>query len=284
MKCFDTRLAGCFVTSVVLLLSLNHRVAFGGNRAGGDNAERAVASGWKTLFDGKTTRGWRGFRSDSFPSSCWEVANGTLHRKPGKFADCRDLVTVDSYQNFELQLEWKIEPGGNSGIKYLLDERRPSSWEQVYYEAAVDSIKREKKPGFEKAIAALKPDDYHFSAIGFELQLIDDRAPDARLTPKHMTGALYDLLPPARRPGRRRGEFNTAGIVVRGNHVEHWINGVQVLQFQIGSEELKGAIAQSKFRRLAGFGSNRSGPIDLQDHDSEIWFRKVRIRELAPQP
>ncbi len=242
----------------------------------------AEAAEWKTLFDGKTTAGWRGFRQKGFPSRCWVVEDGALKRVPdARKEDCGDLVTVDQYENFELELEWRISAGGNSGVKYLVREDRPASWERAYMEFEIGEYRKEKPPGYEKQIAALNPEQYANAPMGFELQLIDDkRNPDALKGNKRITGALYDILAPAKSTTRPAGEFNKARIVVRGNHVEHWINDVKVLEFERGSEQLGDAIAVSKFKRMEGFGRNRRGYIDLQDHSSAVWFRNIRIREL----
>jgi hypothetical protein len=243
-------------------------------KAGGKNAKSSV---WKVLFDGKSTSAWRGFRKQGFPSACWVIEDGALKRRvapDAKKEDCGDIITRDQYDNFELEFEWRSAPGGNSGVKYLISEERPAGWEHVYMD-----IERED---FKKTGMTYKPDPEKWAKfpIGFEFQLIDDeRNPDARKSPKRVTGSLYDMLAPSQRPVRPAGEYNKGRILVHGNHVEHWINGVKVLEFELGSQTLKGAIAASKFKPMEGFGSVKRGHIDLQDHDTEVWFRNIRVRE-----
>ncbi len=242
----------------------------------------AEAGEWKSLFDGKTTAGWRGFRKTGFPSRCWVVEDGSLKRLQGaRKEDCGDLVTLDQYENFEFELEWRISPGGNSGIKYLVREDRPASWERAYMEFQIEEYRSEKPRDYEKRIAALKPEQWADAPMGFEMQLIDDkRNADALKGSQRITGALYDILAPDKSSTRPAGEFNKARIVVQGNHIEHWINDVKVLAFERGSKQLSDAIAVSKFKGMEGFGRNRRGYIDLQDHSSSVWFRNIRIREL----
>lgn len=234
---------------------------------------------WQILFDGKTASGWRGFRKSEFPSGCWEMQAGAFHRIPGK-PTCGDIVSANTYANFELELEWRISPAGNSGIKYLIPTARPASWERGYMDQRLKELNVD--PEKNKAeIASLKPEMWFDFPIGFEFQLIDDeKNPDALIGPKRITGALYDILAPTQGPSHQVGTFHKARIVVRGNHVEHWINNTKVLEFEMGSSTLKEAIARSKFNSMEGFGTVRSGHITLQDHDCEVWFRNIRLREL----
>jgi hypothetical protein len=237
---------------------------------------------WKLLFDGKTTKGWRGFRKPDFPTKCWAVEQGVLKRVKAsgeKGEECGDIVTVNQYDNFEFQLEWKIEPGGNSGVKYLILEDRPASWEQAYLDYHVRSL---KKAGRTEPPEKLKPERWKYMAMGFELQLIDDdKNSDARQINNQITGALYDLMAPKIKSTLSLTNFNTARIVVQGDHIEHWINGTKVLEFERGSQELQKSVNSSKFRHLAGFGSIAKGHIALQDHNSEVSFRDIKIRELG---
>lgn len=146
------------------------------------------SAGWSLLFDGKTTRGWRGFRKPDFPSDCWTVSGGALQRiraAGGKREECGDIVTVEQYDNFEFQLEWKMEPGGNSGVKYLVLEERPASWEQAYFDYHLKSL---KKSGRNEPPEKLKPERWKYMAMGFELQLIDDeKNADARVHRNRLT-------------------------------------------------------------------------------------------------
>ncbi len=239
-------------------------------------------SEWRTLFDGKSTRGWRGFRNKESPS-CWKIEDGAFHRvikDKNSNEECGDLVTVQQYENFELELEWKISPGGNSGVKYLITEERPVGWEQVYLDMQQQELMKDPERNRE-ALTRLSLSMWTHFPIGFEFQLIDDKGnADARIKRTHLTGALYDILPPTQSPARPVGEFNQARVKVQGTHVEHWINGVKVLEYERNSPELKSAIAGSKFKTMTGFGTNARGHITLQDHQSEVWFRNIRLREL----
>jgi hypothetical protein len=210
------------------------------------------AAGWRLLFDGKTTKGWRGFKQDGVPAgSRWAVQDGALVRTPGKRTG--DIVTVDQFDNFELRWEWKIAPGGNSGLKYLVEEAMSK-----------------------------KSDD----GVGFEYQMLDDeKHPDAKKgkNGNRTAGSLYDLVPAARdKVLHPPGEWNESRIVVEGNHVEHWLNGGKVLSYERASPEMKKLIAESKFNDIPGFGDVVKGHFLLQDHGNEAAVRNVKLR--APRP
>ena len=155
-----------------------------------------------------------------------------------------DIITVEQFTDFELQWEWRIGPKGNNGIKYLVTEARPGS-------------------------------------PGQEYQMLDDATlPD----PKHQTASFYDVLPPQTKTRvNPPGEWNESRLVIRGPHVEHWLNGDMVLAYELGSPEVQAAIAKSKFKDARGFGEKIKGPILLTDHHSETWFRNIRIREFPAQ-
>lgn len=195
------------------------------------------------LFDGKSLAGWRAYGSTNAPGAGWEVVDGMLHKLAGVRGG--DIVTTRTFTDFDLEWEWRVAPGGNNGVKYLVNEARKG-------------------------------------APGHEYQMIDDAAhSDAKRGPKWQTASFYDVLPPAAdKPTRPGGEWNASRIFVRGNHVEHWLNGARVLAYELGSPETRAAIAQSKFRNAAGFGDKITGPILLTDHQDETWFRNIRIKEL----
>jgi hypothetical protein len=203
-------------------------------------------AGWTLLFDGQTTRGWHSFKKETFPEKCWAIEDGCLHclGKPGG-----DIVSDAQLDQFELQWEWKLATNGNSGVKYFVTDSRNE-------------------------------------ALGHEYQMIDDvRELDAvKGEGKRLTASFYDVLKPAvKTPVNPPSEVNRSRIVVRNIHVEHWLNGVKVLEYECGSEATKAAVAKSKFKNTAGFGERVKGHILLQDHNSQVWFRNVKIREL-PQP
>ena len=237
------------------------------------------SSGWKLLFDGRTIRGWRGFRRQDFPVECWKVEEGVLKRLPIR-RRCGDVITEAQYENFQLHLEWQVGRGGNTGVKYLVSEDRPATWEQAYMEHNIQELKQVVPVDY-KLIAGLTPERWRYSAMGFELQLIDDQGnPDAGKATNRTTGALYDLIAPSQKSLCPVGKFNRACVHVQGNHVEHWVNGIKVVEFERGSKKLEALIADSKFKHLAGFATLSRGHIALQDHEDEVWFRNIKIREL----
>jgi hypothetical protein len=209
--------------------------------------------GWKLLFDGKTTTGWRGAYKTSFPDRGWEVRDGMLIVQPssgGEAANGGDIVTVVEYSNFDLKVDFKLTEGANSGIKYFVTEQQPQT------------------PG---------------SAIGLEYQLLDDaRHPDAKLgiNGNRTLASLYDLIPATNKKPNPVGEWNHARIVVRGRHVEHWLNGVKVLEYERGGKEFLAHKAESKFKDRKDFGEASRGHILLQDHGNQVFFRNIKIRVL----
>jgi hypothetical protein len=211
------------------------------------------AEGWKLLFDGKTTNGWRGFRREKFPEEGWVIADGAIKHVASSGEQSQnggDIITTEQYDNFELQLEWRISPGGNSGIKYLVAEEMVKSGH---------------------------------SGLGFEMQVLDDDGhPDAKMgkNGNRTAGALYDLIAPQNKALRPVGEWNQVGLIIRGKHVEHWLNGTKVVEYDLGSPQLKALIADSKYKTIAGFGEVKKGHILLQDHGNEVWFRNIKLRTL----
>jgi hypothetical protein len=198
------------------------------------------AAGFRLLFDGRTTAGWRGFRRDAAPSG-WQVVDGALTR----VASGGDLMTIEQFENFELRLGWMVAPGGNSGIFYRVTE---------------DSNQTYK--------------------TGPEMQVLDDaRHADgqSRLT---SAGACYGLYPSPAGVVRPAGEWNEVRILVNGPHVEHWLNGQKVVEYELGSPDWRERVSRSKFRDWPGFGEARRGHIALQDHGDRVAYRNIRIRAL----
>jgi hypothetical protein len=214
------------------------------------SAERDA--GWKLLFDGTTTNGWRGFKKAGFPAKGWVIESGRLkHLASGgqPTADSGDIITVDTFSDFDFRFEWIVAPGGNSGVKYLVTEEREGP-------------------------------------IAHEYQIIDDvKHPDALIGPHRATAALYDAIAaPRNKILKGAGLRNEGRILVQGNHVEHWLNGAKVIEYELGSAALKAAKAKSKFKDVAGWGEKIKGHILLQDHGDEVWYQNLRIRELSGAP
>ena len=207
-----------------------------------DLSSKEKEEGWKLLFNGKDLEGWRSFKKKEAPQKGWVAEDGMLkHLAKGGGGD---IISDAEYGDFELTWEWLVEPGANSGLKYFISEERNQ-------------------------------------AIGHEYQLIDDaRHPDAKLAEgKRVTAALYDVLAPKDRKTHEAGEWNSSRVIVHGNHVEHWLNGGKVLDYELGSPEMEAAVAKSKFKSVKGFGTKMKGHILLQDHGDEIAFRNLKIRE-----
>ena len=229
--------------------------------------EQEKADGWKLLWDGKTTKGWRSPKSDSFPMKSWRIADGVLTVDPGLTngeAESQaggDIITRDRYSNFELTADFKCSPGCNSGIK-------------IFVQPNISPI--DKVTGKPTGVG---------SAIGLEYQVLDDaRHPDANRgrNGDRKLGALYDLFPcDPSKPVNPIGEWNRAHIISKGNHVEHWLNGRKILEYDRGSEAFRAAVAASKFKDIPDFGEWTDGHILLQEHGSEASFRNVKIRVLS---
>lgn len=204
-----------------------------------------AAPKWTVLFDGKNADQWRGFHREGFPSDCWVLENGTLRTLPGK-KGVTDLITKEEYGDFELELEWKVTPGANSGIIYRASEEFDHSWN-----------------------------------TGPEYQVLDDDLnPDGKL-PTHRASALYALIEPNKNKHLKPvGEWNNARIVFKNNHVEHWLNGKKVVEYQWAGDEVKKLIANSKFDTMPKFMTLSTGHICLQHHGGDVSYRKIRIRKL----
>ncbi len=222
-----------------------------------DSANQLTAAekkaGWRLLFDGQSFTGWRGFHKQTVPAG-WILEDGCISRIAGKVPAGQqdgDLITVGQFENFEFTLEWKISRGGNSGIKYLVSETLPPTGR---------------------------------GAISFEMQVLDDdNHPDAKagINGNRKASALYDIMPPNDKKNLKPvGEFNQIRLVVKGNHIEHWLNGAKVLEFERGSAALKALIAQSKFKNQPLFGTFAKGHLLLQEHGDKVWYRNIKIREL----
>lgn len=207
-----------------------------------------TAAGWKLLFDGKSSDGWRGYKQEKFPTQGWTIAEGCIKSIAG---NAPDIMTVDQYADFELELEWKATPQGNSGIIYRVAEKHDTAWQ-----------------------------------TGPEFQLLDDPSYGASPSDMHSTGACYELAAPsADKKLNPAGQFNHARIVVKDCLVQHFLNGAKVAEARMDDATWKERIAKSKFREYEGFGLQPSGHIAIQHHGNDMWFRNIKIRDLsAPMP
>jgi Domain of Unknown Function (DUF1080) len=197
-------------------------------------------AGWKLLFDGHSLKGWRGYQKKKAPPG-WAVEDGLLTR----VAEAGDLISEKQFRDFELALEWKIFEGGNSGIMFRVVEGAEATYE-----------------------------------TGPEMQVLDDaRHVDGqnRLT---AAGSAYGLYAAPAGIVKPAGEWNRVRLLVRGHHVEHWLNGVKVVEYELESPAWEAKVAASKFRQWPGYGRAPKGHIALQDHGDRVWYRSIRIREL----
>ncbi len=216
-------------------------------------SDRERRDGWRLLWDGKTTAGWRGAKLETFPKGGWEIADGVLSVKESggaESADGGDIVTLDQYGDFELSVEFRIAKGANSGIKYFVDTTL------------------NKGAG---------------SAIGCEYQILDDvEHPDAKAGIKgnRTLAGLYDLIPPVAVRVNGVGEWNRARIVVKGRHVEHWLNGFRTVEYERGTQMWRALVNTSKYVVWPAFGEAPKGHILLQDHGNRVSFRSIKVRDL----
>tara|TARA_B100000745_G_C20036976_1_gene353221 strand:- start:133 stop:786 length:654 start_codon:yes stop_codon:yes gene_type:complete len=198
-------------------------------------------SEWTVLFDGKTVKGLRGYKQSGFPDS-WEVVDGTLKTVPGHGAD---LISEEVYKNFELELEWKVPKGGNSGIFYFATEEGNYIWQSAP-----------------------------------EMQVVDDEKHTDGKNTLTSAGALYALIAPSANVVKPVGEFNQVRIKVKNNHVEHWLNGTKIVEYVYGSDMMWDLVEKSKFNKMPLFAKASEGHIGLQGDHGLIWYKNIRIRRL----
>jgi 3-keto-disaccharide hydrolase len=207
-------------------------------------------SKWITLFDGHPTDLLRGYGMPGFPDQAWKIEDSALVAQTG--TPNIDLVTKDEYKNFELELEWKVSPAGNSGVFYHVHENLAHQSGNGNSPNWLDN---------------------------FEMQILDDIHFNDTAAIRS-AGSLYDLIIPVNKHLKPVGEYNEAKLIVNGNHVEHWLNGYKVVEYEIGSPEMTRLLAESKFKNNPGYGTSPNGLIMFQHHGQKVWLRKIKIRVL----
>ncbi|MDR1864645.1 MAG: DUF1080 domain-containing protein [Bacteroidales bacterium] len=214
-------------------------------------SDREKADGWILLFDGQTAAGWRGALSETFPGKGWNIHDGTMEAIPrSESGGGNDIVTTGQYDHFEIVFDFKLSEGANSGLKYYVTEN-----------------------------------GYGKGALGLEYQILDDeRHPDAKQgrDGNRKLASLYDLIPAGNKRFNGIGQWNTGRIIAVNGHVEHWLNGFKILEYERGSDAYRKLVAESKFAGLNRFGEAPQGHILLQYHNDRVWFRNIKIRRISP--
>jgi len=212
-------------------------------------SDKEKKAGWRLLFDGRTTAGWRGYRSKTMPAS-WKVEKGSLLSRPQKGQSRGDIITVEQFDDFELVLEWKMTRGNNSGVIYRATEEHANVWES-----------------------------------GPEFQILDNAGHLDGLNRLASAGACYAVFSPAKDVTRPLGQWNQTRIVARGKHVEHWLNGEKMLEYDIDSKRWQAHVKTSKFFQTAygrgNWGRAPKGYIGLQDYGGAIEYRNIKLRPIA---
>lgn len=205
---------------------------------------------WVKLFDGASTDAFRGYGIKDFPQGAWHVANGVLMTNPDTAN--RDLITKNRYRNFELEYEWAVDTAANSGVFFHMQE-----------DLSMESNNGNSPNWLDN----------------FEIQILDDKYFNDTAAIRS-AGSLYDLIMPKNKKLNPIGDFNQARLIHKDGHVEHWLNGDKVIEFEIDSPEMKALLSESKFKENPGYHSDKEGHIMFQHHGQKVYFRNIRIREL----
>ena len=205
---------------------------------------------WIILFDGHSTANLRGYNLSGFPDSAWKVEDNALVAQTG--VPNIDLVTKDKFKNFELVFDWKVSPAGNSGVFFHVKE----------------SLKHESGNG-----------NSPNWLDNFEMQILDDIHFNDTAAIRS-AGSLYDLIIPHNKQLKPVGEYNQAKLIVNGNHVEHWLNGSKVVEYEMGSAAMNKLLAESKFKNNPGYGTSPDGLIMFQHHGQKVWLKDIKVRRL----
>lgn len=223
--------------TLTALLALSWRAQ--SSQAPNSLSQEEIQQGWKLLFDGQSLQGWRGYGKDHVPTA-WQVQDGALAFTTE--GEGGDLMTEEEFADFDLRLEWKISAGGNSGIFFRVSEGP----------------------------------DYSFQT-GPEMQVLDNGAHADGGNPKTSAGSNYALHAPASDVTRPVGQWNSVRLLVQGDHVEHWMNGVKLLEYTLWNDAWEKLVAESKFASMPGYGRSKKGHIVVQDHGNKVWFRNIKI-------
>ena len=228
-----------FIATIIVTMS------FMTNNKQKDNtlSSKEKKEGWVLLFDGTSMNGWRTYKNKE--SEGWDIKNGELYCKEEGVTKRADLITNNKYENYELQIDWKISAKKNSGIIYMVTEENGASYES-----------------------------------GPEYQLIDDIGYPGKLSDKQLSGSNYDMNAPTAKVSKPAGEYNHTKIVVNKGHVEHWLNGTKVVDYQLWTPEWEQTKANSKWKDVKTYGMSKSGHIALQDHGGGIAFKNIKLKAL----
>jgi hypothetical protein len=217
-----------------------------------------IDDGWELLFDGKSFNGWRGIGRNTVPDGHWKIEDNCIKKiksgdvptlADGQPAKGGDLMTDQTFNNFEFKFDWRISEAGNSGVKY-----------NVIEEYSVNNGST--------------------SALGYEYQVLDDEKHSDNANPTHRTASLYDMIQAVGGSAKPIGEFNTGRIVFNNNHGEHWLNGVKVVEYDIDSPEFEALFEKSKYAKHEDFTKHKIASIILQDHGNDCWYKNIKIRKL----
>ena len=243
------KIAGLILLTAITIVACN---ATSEKKEAEPAAENKTYSGWVSLFDGKTLAGWHNYGKTTI-GEAWKVADGTLYldttKKAGwQTAQGGDIVSTEEYDNFDLKLEWKIAPGGNSGIIFYVHE---------------DSTKYK-----------------YVWNTGPEMQVLDNDLHSDGKIPKHRAGDLYDLISSSSEPVKKPGEWNEAEIISKDGKLDFFLNGTNVVSTTLWDDAWKKLVAGSKFKEWLDFGTYKKGHIALQDHGNTVWYRNIKIKRL----
>jgi hypothetical protein len=235
-----------YLVAGMFFLLLSGTASYGQTTQDNKLTDKEVKEGWSLLWDGNTNAGWRGYKTPSFPATGWEMKDGILSVLPplGENKSGGDIITIKTYRNFELLVDFLFVPGANSGIKYFIDGK---------------------------------------TNVGCEYQILDDKIhPDAKagINGNRTLAGLYDLIAPKPKKDNGPDKWNTAKIVVNGNHIEHWLNGQLTVSCERGNAAWKALVATSKFKNVPGFGEAAESHILLQDHGNKVSFKNIKLREI----